>query len=123
MLGLGRGNIRRLARDAVGRLDLDPLAQELHRDGPAIVIATAGEVNAGDFDPIADVAELCRQHDAWLHVDAAFGLFARVSPSARSLTEGVERADSVISDGHKWLNVPYDCGFAARRPRRSPRSW
>jgi glutamate/tyrosine decarboxylase-like PLP-dependent enzyme len=123
MLGLGRGNIRRLARDAVGRLDLDALAQELHGPGPAIVIANAGEVNAGDFDPIADVAELCKQHDAWLHVDAAFGLFARVSPSARSLTEGVERADSVISDGHKWLNVPYDCGFAfVREAERLPRA-
>lgn len=88
MLGLGRGNIRRLGRDAVGRLNLDALSHELSRAGPAIVIANAGEVNAGDFDPIADVAELCEQHDAWLHVDGAFGLFARVSPKARSLTEG-----------------------------------
>jgi len=123
MLGLGRGNIRRLARDAVGRLDVHALARELSRAGPAIVVANAGEVNAGDFDPIADVAELCEQHEAWLHVDGAFGLFARVSPKSRALTQGVERADSVVADGHKWLNVPYDCGFAfVREADRLPRA-
>jgi glutamate/tyrosine decarboxylase-like PLP-dependent enzyme len=90
---------------------------------PAIVIANAGEVNAGDFDPIANVADLCERHGAWLHVDGAFGLFARLTPSTRALTEGVERADSVIADGHKWLNVPYDCGFAfVREMERLPRA-
>jgi len=113
MLGLGRENVRRLSRDGVGRLDLYALAGELEAAaGPAIVIANAGEVNAGDFDPIADMAELARTHGAWLHVDGAFGLFARVAPATRSLTEGVELADSVTCDAHKWLNVPYDCGFA-----------
>lgn len=113
MLGFGRGSIRRLARDDVGRLDLVALERELRRaEAPAIVIANAGEVNAGDFDPIADVAELCGRYSAWLHVDGAFGLFARLTPGTRALSEGVERPDSVISDGHKWLNVPYDCGFA-----------
>ena len=124
MLGFGRANIRRLARDEVGRLDLAALERELQRAaGPAIVIANAGEVNAGDFDPIAKIADLCERHAAWLHVDGAFGLFARLAPSARPLTEGVERADSVISDGHKWLNVPYDCGFAfVREMERLPRA-
>jgi glutamate/tyrosine decarboxylase-like PLP-dependent enzyme len=124
MLGFGRGNIRRLARDDVGRLDLVALERELKQAAmPAIVIANAGEVNAGDFDPIADVANLCERHAAWLHVDGAFGLFARLTPSTRALTEGVERADSVIADGHKWLNVPYDCGFAfVREMERLPRS-
>ena len=84
------------------------------------MVANAGEVNAGDFDPIADVAELCESHGAWLHVDGAFGLFARLAPNTRALTEGVERADSVVSDGHKWLNVPYDCGFAFRARGRAP---
>ncbi len=113
MLGLGRGAIRRLARDELGRLDLGALERELSAvGGRAIVIANAGEVNAGDFDPIAEVAELAKGHGAWLHVDGAFGLFARLAPATRALTDGVERADSVISDGHKWLNVPYDCGFA-----------
>jgi glutamate/tyrosine decarboxylase-like PLP-dependent enzyme len=124
MLGLGRSSIRRLARDEVGRLDLAALEDELGQaPGPAVVIANAGEVNAGDFDPIADVADLCERHAAWLHVDGAFGLFARVTPSTRGLTAGVERANSVISDGHKWLNVPYDCGFAfVREIGRLPRA-
>jgi glutamate/tyrosine decarboxylase-like PLP-dependent enzyme len=124
MLGLGRANIRRLTRDGVGRLDLAALEHELHRaGGPAIVIANAGEVNAGDFDPINQIVELCKGHTAWLHVDGAFGLFARLAPSTRALTRGVERADSVISDGHKWLNVPYDCGFAfVRGMDRLPRA-
>jgi glutamate/tyrosine decarboxylase-like PLP-dependent enzyme len=113
MLGLGRGSIRRLAADAVGRLDLASLERELAgRSEPAIVIANAGEVNAGDFDPLADRAELADRYRAWLHVDGAFGLFARLAPATRHLTDRVERADSVVADGHKWLNVPYDCGFA-----------
>jgi glutamate/tyrosine decarboxylase-like PLP-dependent enzyme len=121
MLGLGRGAVRRLARDGVGRLDLDALERELDElDGaPAIVVANAGEVNAGDFDPIAEVAEIVAGREAWLHVDGAFGLFARLAPGSRHLTDGVERADSIAADAHKWLNVPYDCGVAfVREPRR-----
>ncbi len=113
MLGLGQGNVERLASDAAGRLDADALERRLGElEGPAIIVANAGEVNAGDFDPIAAMADLAEQHGAWLHVDGAFGLFARLAPESRHLCEGVERADSVIADGHKWLNVPYDCGFA-----------
>jgi glutamate/tyrosine decarboxylase-like PLP-dependent enzyme len=124
MLGLGHANIRRLVKDEVGRLDVSALARELKESrGPAIVVANAGEVNAGDFDPIADVASLCEEHDAWLHVDGAFGLFARLAPGTRALTDGVEGADSVVADGHKWLNVPYDCGFAfVKDMERLPRA-
>jgi glutamate/tyrosine decarboxylase-like PLP-dependent enzyme len=125
MLGLGQANIRRLVRDDVGRLDLAALEQQLDEAAsPVIVIANAGEVNAGDFDPIAEMADICKQRPAWLHVDGAFGLFARLSPATRPLTDGVERAASVISDGHKWLNVPYDCGFAfVRDVERLPRAF
>ena len=124
MLGLGRANVRRLARDGVGRLDLEALERALaSAGGGAIVVANAGEVNAGDFDPLAQMADLAERHDAWLHVDGAFGLFARLTPEARHLTEGVERANSVTVDGHKWLNVPYDCGFAfVRDPARLARA-
>ena len=101
-------------------MDLPGLGRELRslNGAPAIVVATAGEVNAGQFDPIAEMAELAHRHHAWLHVDGAFGLFARVSPVTAALAQGVELADSVIADGHKWLNVPYDCGFAFVRDDR-----
>lgn len=114
MLGIGRDHVTYCQVDHTGRLDLAGLERELKRLGgaPSIVIANAGEVNTGHFDPIAEMSRLARKHGAWLHVDGAFGLFARVSPRTAALTEGVERADSVISDGHKWLNVPHDCGFA-----------
>jgi glutamate/tyrosine decarboxylase-like PLP-dependent enzyme len=114
MLGLGRSSVRRLSRDAVGRLDLGALEAALRGlDGaPAIVVANAGEVNAGDFDPVEPLAGLCERYGAWLHVDGAFGLFAAVSPRTAHLVRGIERAHSVISDAHKWLNVPYESGFA-----------
>jgi glutamate/tyrosine decarboxylase-like PLP-dependent enzyme len=117
MLGLGRGSVRTFSRDAAGRLDLDALAAALAalEGAPAILIANAGEVNAGEFDPIDAMADLAKEHGAWLHVDGAFGLFARVTPAAAHLAAGIERADSVAADGHKWLNVPYDCGFAFLR--------
>jgi glutamate/tyrosine decarboxylase-like PLP-dependent enzyme len=121
MLGIGTGNIRRPTRDAAGRIDLEQLDAGLAAlsGGPAIVIANAGEVNAGDFDPIDRMADLAERHGAWLHVDGAFGLFARVSPKSAHLAAGTERANSTSSDGHKWLNVPHDCGFAfLREPRR-----
>jgi glutamate/tyrosine decarboxylase-like PLP-dependent enzyme len=119
MLGIGRAQVHKLSRDAVGRLDVEALDAALARLGgaPAIVIGSAGEVNAGDFDPIATMADLAERSGAWFHVDGAFGLFAALSDRTRHLVEGVERAHSVIADGHKWLNVPYDCGFAFVRDR------
>ncbi|MGH3058518.1 MAG: pyridoxal phosphate-dependent decarboxylase family protein [Gaiellaceae bacterium] len=114
MLGMGRGAAQTFSRDAAGRLDDTALEGALRGLGgaPAILVANAGEVNAGDFDPIGRMADLADEYGAWLHVDGAFGLFAGVTPRTAHLVEGVERAHSVISDGHKWLNVPYDCGFA-----------
>jgi glutamate/tyrosine decarboxylase-like PLP-dependent enzyme len=119
MLGIGRGGVRDCS-DSDGRLDPYALEAALRAlDGePAIVIANAGEVNAGHFDPIRQSAETAHTHRAWVHVDGAFGLFARVSPRTAALADGVELADSVVSDGHKWLNVPYDSGFAFVRDER-----
>jgi glutamate/tyrosine decarboxylase-like PLP-dependent enzyme len=112
--GIGHGNLRRFSRDDFGRLDLAGMRDALNRlDGrPAVVIVNAGEVNAGEFDPVRDMIDLAREHNCWIHVDGAFGLFARISPRTAHLVEGVERADSVTVDGHKWLNVPYDSGYA-----------
>jgi glutamate/tyrosine decarboxylase-like PLP-dependent enzyme len=120
LLGVGRSTVRTLTRDARGRLDLAALSAELEAlaGRRAIVIANAGEVNAGDFDPIEEMADLAERHGAWLHVDGAFGLFARLSPRSEALAAGTERASSVSSDGHKWLNVPHDCGFAFVRGDR-----
>jgi glutamate/tyrosine decarboxylase-like PLP-dependent enzyme len=114
MLGVGRGRVRKLSRDDVGRVDLRAMEEELRglEGAPAIVIGSAGEVNAGDFDPLNDMADLAERYGAWFHVDGAFGLFAALSPRTAHLVEGVTRANSVIADGHKWLNVPYENGFA-----------
>jgi glutamate/tyrosine decarboxylase-like PLP-dependent enzyme len=111
ILGCGRDSVRIFARDDAGRLDLAAMERALAEAGPAVIIGNAGEVNTGDFDPIADLADLAERYGAWLHVDGAFGLFAAVSPRTAHLTNGVERAHSVAADGHKWLNVPYESGF------------
>ena len=112
--GIGRGHLQCLSADEFGHLDKAALKRALEDlDGkPAVVIVNAGEVNAGEFDPVNDMIDLARQHNCWVHVDGAFGLFARVSPRTAHLADGVERADSVTVDGHKWLNVPYDSGYA-----------
>jgi glutamate/tyrosine decarboxylase-like PLP-dependent enzyme len=125
VLGCGRDTVTVFARDDAGRVDLAAMDRALAElDGPAVLIGTAGEVNAGDFDPIADLADLAERHDAWLHVDGAFGLFAAVSPRTAHLVAGVERADSVAADGHKWLNVPYESGFAfVRQPEMLTRAF
>jgi glutamate/tyrosine decarboxylase-like PLP-dependent enzyme len=114
MLGLGFDRVRAVATDDQGRMLPAELEAELVRgDALTIVCAQAGEVNTGAFDPLKEIVEICKRHGAWCHIDGAFGLWAAVSPSRRALLEGVEGADSWATDGHKWLNVPYDCGIAA----------
>lgn len=112
--GIGRGNVQRCSRDDFGRLDIGAMEQALAALGgaPAMVIINAGEVNAGEFDPVAEMMEVARRHNTWVHVDGAFGLFARLTPRTAHFLDGVERADSVTVDGHKWLNVPYDSGYS-----------
>jgi glutamate/tyrosine decarboxylase-like PLP-dependent enzyme len=121
MLGHGRDAVEVFAADEVGRVDLTAMESRLAAlDGaPAVIIANAGEVNAGDFDPVDALATLAGRYGCWLHVDGAFGLFAALSPRTAHLTRGIERADSIAADGHKWLNVPYESGFALiREPAR-----
>ena len=112
MLGLGRNRVLRVPADEQGRMR----AGELPRiDGPTIVCAQAGNVNSGSFDAVAQVCEHAHAAGAWVHVDGAFGLWAKASPRYAHLVAGVERADSWSTDAHKWLNVPYDCGIALVR--------
>jgi glutamate/tyrosine decarboxylase-like PLP-dependent enzyme len=109
---LGLGTPETVAADAQGRMEPAALGEALAgRESPTIVCAQAGEVNTGAFDPFAEIAELCAEHGAWLHVDGAFGLWAGASPALRPLLRGVELADSWITDAHKWLNVPYDAAL------------
>ena len=114
ILGLGSERLRVVPADDQGRMLGPELRAELARhEGPTIVCAQAGEVNTGAFDPVGAIAEICRERGAWCHVDGAFGLWAAASPSRRGLLAGFERAHSWATDGHKWINVPYDCGIAA----------
>ncbi|HRD92887.1 MAG TPA: pyridoxal-dependent decarboxylase [Accumulibacter sp.] len=113
-LGLGRNQLRKAAAPG-GSVDIAAMAALLREvAGPVIIVGNAAEVNTGQFDDIAALADLRDAHPggAWLHVDGAFGLFASASPRFAHLGRGIERADSVASDAHKWLNVPYDSGFA-----------
>lgn len=114
MLGMGRSSVTKHAANEAGELDLPALERSLEElnGSPSIIIAVAGEPNAGMFDPISSLADLAAEYNAWLHVDGAFGLFAALSPPHADLVSGADRAHSVAVDGHKWLNVPYDCGFA-----------
>ncbi len=123
-LGIGRAAVR-LVPAPGGAVDLDALGAALGEiDGPVVVVANDGEVNTGAFDALDRVADLCqaRPAGAWLHVDGAFGLFAAVSSRYRALVAGIDRADSVAADGHKWLNVPYDSGFAFVRDAEALRA-
>jgi len=113
LLGIGGAEIRAVATDELGRMAADDLQVALSElEGPTIVCAQAGEVNTGSYDRFPEIVEIVRETDAWLHVDGAFGLWVAASPTRSHLVEGIGEADSWATDGHKWLNVPYDCGLA-----------
>ena len=112
LLGLGSGRLRVVPADDQGRMDAAALPEALAAcQGPAIVCAQAGNVNTGAVDPLAAICDAAHAHGAWVHVDGAFGLWAAASPARRHLVAGAEQADSLATDAHKWLNVPYDSGL------------
>ncbi len=118
LIGFGRKRVITIDTDAQGRMLPAALAAAIKPlEGPKVVIAQAGQINTGAFDPFAEIVEIGHAHDAWVHVDGAFGLWARAVPSLKHLTAGIEAADSWVTDGHKWLQAPYDCGFAIVRNR------
>ena len=122
-LGLGARRVRTVATDASGRM----LAADFERalrgaSGPTIAVAQAGQINTGACDPFAEIAPMAANAGAWLHVDGAFGLWAQTCPGRASLTAGVDQADSWATDGHKWLQTPYDSGFAIVRDADAHRS-
>lgn len=119
LLGFGRNRVVKIPVDSRGRMRADALPK---LDGPTIVCVQAGNVNTGDFDPIADICAWAHQANAWVHVDGAFGLWAMAGASMRDITKGMADADSWATDFHKWLNVPYDSGIAIVRDAESLRA-
>jgi Glutamate decarboxylase and related PLP-dependent proteins len=115
LLGFGRNRCVRVPVDAQGRMRADALP---HLDDRTIVCVQAGNVNTGAFDPAAEICVRAREAGAWVHVDGAFGLWAKTVPSMAALAAGFEGADSWSTDAHKWLNVPYDSGLVfVREPK------
>jgi glutamate/tyrosine decarboxylase-like PLP-dependent enzyme len=109
LLGLGRNRVVRVPIDGQGRMRADALP---HIQSPAIVCTQAGNVNTGSFDPFEEIIAWAQEAEAWVHVDGAFGLWAKAVPSKSELARGLEKADSWATDAHKYLNVPYDSGVA-----------
>lgn len=121
-LGLGANRVTTVATDDAGRMLTSDFTRALKAaDGPVIAIAQAGQINTGTSDPFAEIAPLAREAGAWLHVDGAFGLWAQAAPERARLTAGVELADSWATDGHKWLQTPYNSGFAIVRDAEAHR--
>ena len=115
-LGFGTRALLRVETDGEGRMRPDRLRRLLENlSGPTIVCAQAGNVNTGALDPLREIAAIAHEHGAWLHVDGAFGLWARTSGTLSPLADGIELADSWATDAHKWLNVPQDSGVAIVR--------
>jgi glutamate/tyrosine decarboxylase-like PLP-dependent enzyme len=123
LLGMGTGCLEPLAVDEQGRVRRPVLTEALSRStDPAIVVLQAGELNTAAFDPFEELAPAARAAGAWVHVDGAFGLWARVSPVHAHRARGVELADSWTTDAHKVLNVPYDSGLAFVRDAAAHRA-
>jgi glutamate/tyrosine decarboxylase-like PLP-dependent enzyme len=127
VLGLGREQVRLLPTDEVMRLDVRRLRASLAADissglRPFCVVANAGTVNTGAVDPLNEVAEVAADYDLWLHVDGAYGALAAMDSTKRALFAGIDRADSVSLDPHKWLYAPVDAGCLLFRDEQAVRS-
>jgi glutamate/tyrosine decarboxylase-like PLP-dependent enzyme len=124
LLGIGWKQLRKLPTDDGYRMRVDLLKQAIAEDRragrkPAIVVASAGTVNTGAIDPLDEIADVCEAEGLWLHADGAYGALAAISPRLKPLFSGLERADSVAADPHKWLYVPYEAGATlVREPGR-----
>lgn len=115
-LGFGARELIEIEADANGLMKPDALAAAARNlSGPTIIIVQAGHIHSGGFDPFARIAEIAQALGAWVHVDGAFGLWARASAQYKPLTDQIDQADSWAVDGHKWLQTPYDTGFAIVR--------
>jgi glutamate/tyrosine decarboxylase-like PLP-dependent enzyme len=115
-LGLGHDRVLRVPTDEQGRMIVPEFERVIDSvEGPVIVILQAGQINTGAFDHFAAIIPMAKAKGAWVHVDGAFGLWAQVTCAHKHLTKGVELADSWATDGHKWLQTPYDCGYAIVR--------
>jgi glutamate/tyrosine decarboxylase-like PLP-dependent enzyme len=114
LLGLGSACVVDLPVDAADRLTAETLGAALATNAgrPTVVLLQAGDLNIGAYDPFAELIPIAHEAGAWVHIDGAFGLWAATSPTHRHRLAGVGLADSWATDGHKWLNVPYDCGYA-----------
>ena len=121
-LGLGAKRVVTVETDDLGRMLPSAFERALAAgEGPVIAIAQAGQINTGASDPFTEIAPMAKAAGAWLHVDGAFGLWGRVAPSRADQLLGVDLADSWATDGHKWLQTPYDCGFAIVRDAEAHR--
>lgn len=114
LLGFGESHVKLLPVDDEGRLVPEALEAELEKDAtaPTLVLLQAGDINIGAYDEFERLIPIAKRHKAWVHVDGAFGLWAGASPRRCHLVKGIAAADSWATDGHKWLNVPFDSGFA-----------
>jgi glutamate/tyrosine decarboxylase-like PLP-dependent enzyme len=123
-LGLGSSAIIELPADPAGRMEMSALRNYLNgrKDNPTIVVLQAGDINTGAFDDFEQACEIAHEFKAWVHVDGAFGLWAATTPTYEHLLKGCDKADSWATDGHKWLNVPFDSGFAFVADPRSHRA-
>jgi glutamate/tyrosine decarboxylase-like PLP-dependent enzyme len=121
-LGLGTARNIKAPTDEMGRIRAKDFCEIIRAGaGPTIVIAQAGQINTGGFDPWNEIIPAARERGAWVHVDGAFGLWARACPARSALAAGCEMADSWATDGHKWLQTPYDCGYAIVRHEEAHR--